>query len=204
MAHGNDLLSQRYYFLKLPKNWLKSNARVKKMRKERSIGDKGVIIYLKMMLLSTSMSATIIYEGLEETIEEELALKLDEKLENVKKVVDFLIKSSLIERKDNGDLLLVEVQGMVGSETYGNVIRKNNKNKGLAKSKPNSNPMLTIKEKEIDIEIEEDIEIEKEIDNKENKLNKNTPIGDINNDSLLDDNSIDEDDEGGDDDDLPF
>ena len=169
MAHGNELLSQKYYYLKLPKNWLKSNVRVKIMRKR--IGDKGVVIYLKMMLLSISCNATIIYEGIEKTVEEELAVKIDEKLERVIKVVNFLIESSLIERQTNGDLLLVEVVGMIGSETYGNIIRKNKKSEWLEDCKPNANPMLTKKE------IEKDINI-KEINNK-NKMNENTSDGDL-------------------------
>ncbi len=40
MAHGNEMQKQRYFYLKLPKNWFK-NARIKKLRrhyKKRSGG----------------------------------------------------------------------------------------------------------------------------------------------------------------------
>lgn len=122
MAHGNELLKQKFFYLKMPKDWLK-NARIKKLRKIAG-GDTFTIIYLKLMLMSINHDCTIIYEGIEKSIEEELALKLDEDVDNVKLTIAFLKANGLWEEKSNGDGHLIEVEGMVGSETYGNILRK--------------------------------------------------------------------------------
>lgn len=162
MAHGNEMLKTKYFFLKLPKNWFK-NARIKKLRKLAG-GDTYTIIYLKIMLLSMSYNSTIIYEGIEPTIEEELALKIDETAENIKVTLNYLSSCGLLREGTDGDFTLPEVNGMVGSETYGNILKKNKK-LGLENFQPTSNQILTNKEKDIDIEKDKEIDIDGMNDN---------------------------------------
>lgn len=126
MAHGNELLKTKYFYLKLPKDWLK-NARIKKLRKIAG-GDTYTIIYLKLMLMSINHDCNIIFEGIEKTLEEELALKLDEEVDNVKMTLAFLKANDLIVENENHDCQMIEARGMVGSETYGNIIRKGKTN----------------------------------------------------------------------------
>lgn len=179
MAHGNELLQKRYFYLKLPKNWFK-NARIKKLRRIAG-GDTYTIIYLKMLLMAMNHESTIIYEGVEPTIEEELALKLDEETENVKVTINFLKMNELWEEKTNGDVHLIECDSMVGSETYGNILKKEQKKRiGLENFQPSSNQSLTkcqpnsnYKDKEL--EIDKELELEKDIEKESNK-NKSKQI----------------------------
>ena len=144
---GNETNNKRYYWLKLQDNFFK-NARIKKLRRIAG-GDTYTIIYLKLMLLTTKSNGIYIYEGIEESIEEEIALKLDEKLEDVKMLWQYLLVNQMVEEKENGDILIPEVSNNIGSETYNN-IHKRNKKLELFQSHSNSIPI------EIDKEIDKE------------------------------------------------
>ena len=159
MAHGNEMQKQRYFYLKLPKNWFK-NARIKKLRKIAG-GDTYTVIYLKMLLMAINHNSMIIYEGIEKTIEEELALKLDEEVDNVRVTIQFLKANELWEEKTNGDVHLIECDSMVGSETYANILKKDQRKRQLVGQIPtNVQPMSNYK----DIDIDKELEIDKEKD----------------------------------------
>ena len=53
-------------------------------------GDTYTIIYLKLLLLSIEFNGLLIYEGIEETFEKEMALKLEEDEENVVVTINYL------------------------------------------------------------------------------------------------------------------
>lgn len=163
MAHGNEMQKQRYFYLKLPKNWFK-NARIKKLRRIAG-GDTYTVIYLKMLLMAINHNSMIIYEGIEKTIEEELALKLDEEVDNVRVTIQFLKANELWEEKTNGDVHLIECDSMVGSETYANILKKDQRKRQLVGQIPtNVQPMSNYKEIDIDKELEIDKEKDKEKD----------------------------------------
>lgn len=107
--------NKRYYWLKLMQTFF-HQARIKKMRKIAG-GDTYVVIYLKMMLLSINTRGVIEFEGIESTFEEEIALRLDEDVENVKVVITFLIANKLLSQINNTEFELIEVPLIVGSET---------------------------------------------------------------------------------------
>ena len=142
---GNQTNNKRFYWLKLQDNFFK-NARIKKLRRLAG-GDTYTIIYLKLMLLTTKSNGIFIYEGIENTIEEEIALKLDEKVEDVKLLWQYLLMNQMVEEKENGDVVIPEVSNNVGSETYNNIYKKSKK---LEFFQPVSN--------QIPIDIEKDIE----------------------------------------------
>jgi len=144
---GNETNNKRFYWLKLQDNFFK-NARIKKLRRVAG-GDTYTIIYLKLMLLTTKTNGVYIYEGIENTIEEEISLKLDEKLDDVKILWQYLLTNQMVEERENGDVLIPEVSNNIGSETYNNIQKKK---KRLELFQPNSNP--------IPIEIDKDIEKE--------------------------------------------
>ena len=92
------MAEKRYYWLKLKEDYF-NNPKIKKLRKIAG-GDTYTIIYLKMQLLSIKNEGIIEYEGIEPTFEEELALKLDEDIDNVKITLSFLQSQSLVDIND--------------------------------------------------------------------------------------------------------
>ena len=107
-------MSKRFYWLKLKENYFNS-PKIKKLRKIAG-GDTYTIIYLKMQLLSISNQGIIQFEKIEPTFQEELALKLDEDVQNVEMTLSYLQSQGLIEVNDN-DFLLVEASENIGSES---------------------------------------------------------------------------------------
>lgn len=107
------MAEKRYYWLKLKEDYF-NNPKIKKLRKIAG-GDTFTIIYLKMQLLSISNNGIITFEQIENTFEEELALKLDEQLEDVQLTLAYLKTQGLIENNDN-DFLLSEACKNIGSE----------------------------------------------------------------------------------------
>ena len=159
MAHGNEINNKRYYWLKLDRHFFR-DARIKKLRRIAG-GDTYTIIYLKLMLLSIERGGLLIYEGIEETFEAEMANKLDEDEENVRVTIHYLRNQGLLIEKNDGDGFLPQAAGSIGSETYNNVYKRKQKQNaqlgagdGLENLQPNSNP----------IPIEADIDTDKNID----------------------------------------
>ena len=121
MAHGNEINGKRYFWLKLDRHFF-NNARIKKLRRLAG-GDTYTIIYLKLLLLSIEFNGLLIYEGIEETFEKEMALKLEEDEENVVVTINYLKIQGLLEERD-GDGFLPEAASSIGSETKSNVYKK--------------------------------------------------------------------------------
>lgn len=107
------MAEKRFYWLKLKEDYFDS-PRIKKLRKIAG-GDTFTIVYLKMQLLSIKNQGIIKFEKIETTFEEELALKLDEDLENVKLTLAYLATQGLIENNED-EFLLVEATKNIGSE----------------------------------------------------------------------------------------
>ena len=107
------MAEKRYYWLKLKDDYF-TNPKIKKLRKIAG-GDTFTIIYLKMQLLSISNKGIIEFEGIENTIEEELSLKLDEQLEDVQLTMAYLQNQGLVE-SDNNKFMLTEACENIGSE----------------------------------------------------------------------------------------
>ena len=109
-----SMADKRYYWLKLKEDYFNS-PKIKKLRKIAG-GDTYTIIYLKMQLLSISNNGIIQFEQIEPTIQEELALKLDEDVENVGVTLNYLQTQGLIEVNENNEFLLLEASNCIGSE----------------------------------------------------------------------------------------
>lgn len=107
------MAEKRYYWLKLKEDYF-NNPKIKKLRRVAG-GDTFTIIYLKMQLLSVSNKGIIEYESIEPTFEEELALKLDEDVEDVKLTLSYLSTQNLIENNEN-EFMLIEASKNIGSE----------------------------------------------------------------------------------------
>lgn len=158
MAHGNEINGKKYFWLKLDRHFF-GNARIKKLRRLAG-GDTYTIIYLKLLLLSIEFNGLLVYEGIEDTFEKEMALKLEEDEENVVVTINYLKIQGLLEERD-GDGFLPEAANSIGSETKSNVYKR--QRKALVGSiptqiQPPSNHIP------IEIDIEEDIDKEKELE----------------------------------------
>ena len=146
------LKNKRYYWIQLAQDFFKS----KEMKLLRKIagGDTHTIIYLKMMLISLEDGGHIYYDGLADNLAEEIALVIDENIEDIKITLIFLESKGLLTRINDRDYFLEQVPEMVGSETASTRrSRKHRELRGL-----HCNTIATTCNGDIDI----DIEIEKE------------------------------------------
>lgn len=107
---------KRYYWLKLNEGFF-DDPIIKKLRKIAG-GDTFTCIYLKMMLTSLKTDGILEYEGIEDSFEKELALKLDEDATNIEIVIKYLFSHNLLseESKKNRFYLMPAVRKMTGSE----------------------------------------------------------------------------------------
>ncbi|MFS9187255.1 phage replisome organizer N-terminal domain-containing protein [Streptococcus infantis] len=161
------LKNKRYFWIQLAQDFFKS----KEMKLLRKIagGDTHTIIYLKMMLISLEDGGHIYYDGLADNLAEEIALVIDENVEDIKITLIFLESKGLLTRNSDRDYFLEQVPEMVGSETASaRRVRKFRENKQVLLCNTDvtkCNGDIDI-EKDIDTEIEKDIdtEIEKDID----------------------------------------
>ena len=152
--------NKRYYWIQLAQDFFKS----KEMKLLRKIagGDTHTIIYLKMMLISLEDGGHIYYDGLADNLAEEIALVIDENVEDIKITLIFLESKGLLTRKNDRDYFLEQVPEMVGSETASTRrSRKHRELRGL-----HCNTIATTCNGDIDI----DTEIEKEKDVDENTV----------------------------------
>jgi predicted phage replisome organizer len=109
------MAEKKYYWLKLKETYF-DNPKIKMLRKIAG-GDTFTIIYLKMQLLSIRDEGILKYEGIDTDFANEIALKIDEDVENVKVVLSYLEKQSLIDFNENqNEMILYEASQSIGSE----------------------------------------------------------------------------------------
>ena len=107
--------NKRFYWLKLHREFFDS-VRIKKLRAIAG-GDTFTIIYLKLLLLSMDTDGILEYQGIEETISEELALVLNEDPDNVEICLKYLRSVKLAEvREETEEIFLPEAITCTGSE----------------------------------------------------------------------------------------
>lgn len=163
------MATKKYYWLKL-KNDFFTNKKIKKLRKIAG-GDTYTIIYLKMQLLSIKDSGKLFFENVEDSFAEELALELDEDVENVKVTLIFLIKNGLLVEVNPEEFILPETVECIGSESSSaERVRKHRelqKQKMLQCNAPVTKSNTEIeKEKDIDLDKEKEKNKEKEVKHK--------------------------------------
>ncbi|MDN6034930.1 MAG: phage replisome organizer protein, partial [Lactococcus lactis] len=149
-------------WIKLDENFFK-NLAIKNLRRTVSGGDSLVLIYQQMLLSSLPNNGVIYYEGTLQDVAQEIALNLDEKLDDIKLTIDYFQKAGLLQIGDDGSAEMLQVPMLIGQETNWNKYKREKK---LEKFQPTSNQVPT----EIDIEKEIDKDIEKEIDKDTNSL----------------------------------
>lgn len=153
------LKNKRYYWIQLTQDFF--NSKEMKLLRKIAGGDTHTIIYLKMMLISLEDGGCIYYDGLADNLAEEIALMIDENIEDIKITLLFLESKGLLTRKNDRDYFLEQVPEMVGSETAtARRVRKFRENKQALQC----NTDETKCNGDIDIDKEIDIEIEKDTD----------------------------------------
>jgi predicted phage replisome organizer len=165
--------SKTYYWLRLKHDFF----RQKEIKKLRQIagGDTYVIIYLKMQLLSLQDAGKLFFDGVEDSFVNELALELDEDVDNVQVTFDFLKRHRLVEIISEDELVLPETVKNIGSECdSANRVRAHRENKKALQCNTNvtnsntvvtlSNDAVTSSNTDIEIDIDKDIELDLEKD----------------------------------------
>lgn len=176
-------MAKRYYWLKLPKDFFEDKA-IKRLRQIAG-GDTYTIIYLKMLLKSMEDDGKLFYEGIEDTICDEIALDINESADDVQVTISYLEKKGLLIVTDS-EVELTQLTEMVGSETdKAELMRKlRNKEKGnnvtkisnnVTKALPTVTNCYTEKEKEIE-KSREDIDTDKKKKKKSAKADLNGMI----------------------------
>jgi predicted phage replisome organizer len=151
--------NKKFYWLKLEAKFF-DDLRIKKLRNIAG-GDTYTCIYLKLMLLSLKNDGYIDFEGVYDTIEDEIAEKLSEKIENVKATLIFCEKMKMLEINEGEELYLAQIKDMTGSETASAArVRKHRESKnkalhcntGVTRVKQHVIMCNTEKEKELEAE----------------------------------------------------
>lgn len=164
-------MAKKYFWLKMDKDYLFS-PKIKKLRKIAG-GDTYTIIYLKIQLLSIDNGGIIEFQGIEPSLKEELALMLDEDVDNVGITLNYMFSQNLIKEIEKESYLLPDASERIGSESDSKQrVQKYRERKKLeqAKQLAEANKSVTCNgyvtkcntDIEIDIDKEKEIDIEKE------------------------------------------
>ena len=160
--------NKRYYWLKLSEDFFRQKE-IKKLRRIAG-GDTYTVIYLKMLLRSMEDGGKLYYEGYESDFASELALDIDEDVENVKMTVAFLIANGILHENTASEFEITTAREMVGSE--GGSARRMRKMRAVKAIADGEKRLLshcdsdvTARDTDIDkeIEIDTDAEIDPEI-----------------------------------------
>ena len=110
-----ETAKKKYYWLKLNEGFFRDK-KIKKLRRIAG-GDTYTVIYLKMQLLSLKTDGKLFFEGVEDNFVEEIALDIDEEVENVKVTVAFLMSNGLLEEVEDDSYILPQTIEAIGSES---------------------------------------------------------------------------------------
>lgn len=107
-------MSKAYYWLKLKKDFFDDP----KILKIRSVagGDTYTCIYLKLLLKSLDNDGVIFFDGIEPTIEAEIALKIREQEINVKAAMAIFESLGLLQKGEGEDVRFPEAASLSGKE----------------------------------------------------------------------------------------
>lgn len=161
-------MAKKYYWLKLKSDFF-NQREIKKLRRLAG-GETLILIYIKMLLLALKNQGIIVYEATEQDIYEQLALELDENIDDVKLTISFLNNHNLAEMNDEQDLILHETKVLIGSESESTKRVRKHRQKQLKMGIPNKKALhcngdVTKCNTDIQLELdtESDIELDKEL-----------------------------------------
>ena len=174
-------MAKRYYWLKLPKDFFEDKA-IKRLRQIAG-GDTYTIIYLKMLLKSMEDDGKLFYEGIEDTICDEIALDINESADDVQVTISYLEKKGLLIVTDS-EVELTRLTEMVGSESaVTERVRKHREAQKLLQCNASVLQRNTIETK-CNTEKEKEIEKSREDIDKDKKKKKKSAKADL--DGMID------------------
>lgn len=170
-------MAKKYYWLKLMKDFFQQP----KMKKLRRIagGDTYTVIYLKLQLLSLENGGQLQYEGIEDDFAEEVALTIDEDVDNVRFVILYLQQQGLIEEISQGEYVLPEAVKCIGSETASAERMRNLRQRQATALLPPKASHCDGDVTRCDTEIEKEIEIDKDKEKKKREKTDYQQIADM-------------------------
>ena len=155
---------KRYYWLKFKLDFF-DDLRIRKLQSIPG-GDTYVLTYIKILTYSISTSGIIIYQGIFETIEEEIALEIREDSKTVRFVLEYASKHGMLEGMDEeGKFFLPYVAENTGSEgASAKRMRKLRDEKSNLKKLAPSHCDNGVTERDKNVTLETETEKEKETD----------------------------------------
>jgi predicted phage replisome organizer len=153
---------KRYYWLKLKDDFFTSKE-IKQLRKLAG-GDTFTIIYLKMLLRSISEDGKLYFEGIEDNFAAEVALDIDEEVENVKLTIAFLMAKGILVQCNEAEWEVLTAKELTGSEgeSASRMRRLRNRKALVSGNKPALASQCDGAVTQSDTEIEKELEKEKE------------------------------------------
>lgn len=161
-------MAKTYFWLKIQEDFYRQKEI--KILRQMERGATYIIIYQKMLIHSLKNGNKLFYDNLKDSFEEELALIIDEEVEDVKATLDFLKRANLIDSITEEEYVLAQVEELTGGESEGaKRVRKHRENKKAELNNEqitdetfcNKNVTLDI---DIDKELEKEKELEKDLD----------------------------------------
>lgn len=163
--------NKRFFWLKLFDDFF-SSKRIKKLRKLAG-GDTYTIIYLKMQLKSLKTDGYLYFDGVMNDFAEELALDIDENVEDVKVTINYLLSVGLIECSESGEeWYLTYMQNCIGSETASSQRSRAFRQRKKEQEALQCNTDATEPKRSPNVEIEKEIEIEIDIEKDKKKITR--------------------------------
>lgn len=155
---------KRYYWLKFKRDFF-DDLRIRKLQGIPG-GDTYVLAYIKILTFSIPTSGIIIYQGIFETIEEEIALEIREDPKTIRFVLEYASNHGMLEGMEQGKFYLPYAAENIGSEgASAKRMRKLRSQKDAAKQLPSSQCDATVTENDKKVTTEKENkrkEIEKE------------------------------------------
>lgn len=183
-------VNRKFHWLKLKEDFF-SSMRIKKLRRLAG-GDTYTIIYLKLQLVAMKNDGIISFSGLENNIAEELALELDEEVENVRVTLSYLLSCGLAETSDDIHFFFPYAVENTGTDTTAaqrmrraraaqKAALPEGRGEQCSPSVPQSFPERSPdidREKELEGEVEVEVEVEVEREGEVPSLRSGTSPGD--------------------------
>lgn len=154
--------NKRYFWLKLYEDFFTSK-RIKKLRNLAG-GDTFTIIYLKMQLKALKTNGFLYFDGIMSDFAEELALDIDESVDDVRLTIQYLLSVGLIECSESGEeYFLTYMKNVIGSETASTQrsreFREKKKEEKALQCNTSATHLQQVGNAEKEIDIEKDIDI---------------------------------------------
>ena len=105
---------KKYYWLKLSESFF-DDLKIKRLR-QLAGGDTLTVIYLKLQLKALRSDGVLRFRGIDNSVFDELALEIDESVDNVQMLISYLMRVGLAEVYGDDKIFLTDVIERTGKE----------------------------------------------------------------------------------------